>query len=193
MAGETSERSEGAITEWLMPLLFILPAAWVIWRVPGFIMAFGGGTDSMRNRFPEASIIDWLALILLPITFYIGMRTVRRAHAEFDDMSILGTVSLFIGRVTMILVIALVAVMSYEVFLRYVVESPTVWATELSLWIAGFIFLFSGLYAMQQRSHIRIFLLYDMLPRGLQRTCDTISTALIVQPADMMTSSARPA
>ena len=33
---------------------------------------------------------------------------------------------------------------------------------------------------MQQRSHIRIYLLYDMLPKTLQRACDVISTILIV-------------
>ena len=44
----------------------------------------------------------------------------------------------------------------------------------------GFVFILSGFYAMQQRSHIRIFLLYDMLPRNLQRTCDCISTFLII-------------
>ena len=71
--------------------------------------------------------------------------------------------------------------MMYEVVLRYVFEAPTLWANELSLWIAGFIFLCAGLYAMQQRSHIRIFLLYDVCPRWLQRTFDCISTLLIVR------------
>jgi TRAP-type C4-dicarboxylate transport system permease small subunit len=33
---------------------------------------------------------------------------------------------------------------------------------------------------MQQRSHIRIYLLYDVMPRWLQKTCDVVSTALIV-------------
>ncbi len=33
---------------------------------------------------------------------------------------------------------------------------------------------------MQQRSHIRIFLLCDILSRALQRVCDTISTIFIV-------------
>ncbi|NNL72987.1 MAG: TRAP transporter small permease, partial [Silicimonas sp.] len=68
----------------------------------------------------------------------------------------------------------------YEVFVRYVLEDGTYWANELTLWLAGFTFLCAGLYAMQQRSHIRIFLLYDICPRWLQRTFDTISTALIV-------------
>ncbi|MEL6523656.1 MAG: TRAP transporter small permease, partial [Pseudomonadota bacterium] len=83
-------------------------------------------------------------------------------------------------RVTMMLVVVLLCVMLYEVFTRYVLSAGTLWANELSLWLAGFIFLCSGLYAMQQRSHIRIFLLYDVLPRWLQKVCDTISTLLIV-------------
>jgi TRAP-type mannitol/chloroaromatic compound transport system permease small subunit len=33
---------------------------------------------------------------------------------------------------------------------------------------------------MQQRSHIRIFIIYDMAPRWLQRLFDVISTLLIV-------------
>jgi TRAP-type C4-dicarboxylate transport system permease small subunit len=79
----------------------------------------------------------------------------------------------------MLLIVVLVGVMFYEVVVRYVFEQPTLWANELSLWIAGFIFLLAGLYAMQQRSHIRIFLLYDLMPRPLQNICDVISTALI--------------
>lgn len=180
MAVDAENKSTGSFVEWMVPLAFILPAAWVIWRMPGYIMALGGGTDSMQIRYAVAGPVDWLALIVLPFIFWFGVRTVKRAPMEYHDMSPLGRMSTFIGRVTMILVVILVAVMSYEVFMRYVVVAPTVWATELSLWIAGFIFLFSGLYAMQQRSHIRIFLLYDMMPRGLQKACDTLSVILIV-------------
>jgi TRAP-type C4-dicarboxylate transport system permease small subunit len=79
----------------------------------------------------------------------------------------------------MILIISMTLVMLYEVFLRYVVEAPTLWANELTLWIAGYVFLCSGLYAMQQRCHIRIFLLYDIVPRWLQRTFDVISVTLL--------------
>ena len=69
--------------------------------------------------------------------------------------------------------------MLYEVFLRYMIEAPTLWANELTLWIAGYVFLCSGLYAMQQRCHIRIFLLYDIVPRWMQRTFDVISVTLL--------------
>ena len=86
---------------------------------------------------------------------------------------------MFMGRITMMLIILMTCVMLYEVLVRYAFEAPTLWANELTLWIAGFVFLISGLYAMQQRNHIRIFLLYDICPRWLQRTFDTIWTVLI--------------
>lgn len=79
----------------------------------------------------------------------------------------------------MIMIITMTLVMLYEVFLRYAVEAPTLWANELTLWLAGFVFLCSGLYAMQQRCHIRIFLLYDICPRWLQRVFDCISAFMI--------------
>ena len=71
------------------------------------------------------------------------------------------------------------SIMFYEVVMRYVFEEPTLWVNEMSLWLAGMIYLFAGLYAMQQRSHIRIFILYDMVPRWLQRVFDVISTLFI--------------
>ena len=80
----------------------------------------------------------------------------------------------------MLLVVSLVTAMFAEVVLRYVFEAPTLWANELCLWMSGYVFLLSGLYAMQQRNHIRIYLLYDILPRNIQRLCDTISVLLIL-------------
>jgi TRAP-type C4-dicarboxylate transport system permease small subunit len=127
-----------------------------------------------------ADIIDWLALIGIPLTAYVGVRTVRRAGMEFESWKPADRLAVFVGRVTMMLVVVLTCVMLYEVLLRYVFEAPTLWANEMSLWLAGFVFLCSGLYAMQQRSHIRIVLLYDAVPRSVQRIFDSISTLLIV-------------
>ncbi|MDH5411597.1 MAG: TRAP transporter small permease [Alphaproteobacteria bacterium] len=72
-----------------------------------------------------------------------------------------------------------VMIIFYEVVMRYVFVKPTLWVNEMSLWVAGGIYLTAGLYAMQQRSHIRIFLLYDMVPRWLQKTFDIISALCI--------------
>jgi len=87
--------------------------------------------------------------------------------------------SLVWGRISMIAVAAIVFVMFYEVVSRYVFVSPTLWANELSVWLAAIIFLLSGLYAMQQRAHIRIYIIYDMFPTWLRKVSDTISVVLI--------------
>lgn len=170
------------VLEWLVPLGFIASMAWVIWNGPGYIMAFGWGTqlEALAARYPSADMWDWVALIAAPVFLVWGTLTVRRASMEFKDWGVFDRISVFIGRVTMLLIVILVSVMVYEVVMRYAFERPTLWANELSLWTAGFIFVLAGLYAMQQRSHIRIFLLYDLMPRWMQRICDTISTLLIL-------------
>lgn len=186
------------VSEWLVPLLFICCAGWLAWHLPAFTLDFippdqsqvdnlrglhhrNDVTAGMSGPFGgEADWVDYLALIGLPVFLFIGVRTVRRAPMEFESWRAADRVAVFIGRVTMILIVMLTGVMLYEVILRYVFEAPTLWANELSLWLAGFVFLCAGLYAMQQRSHIRIFLIYDICPRWLQHVFDCISTLLIV-------------
>ena len=193
------ERDEsGSLWEWLIPFAFVICAGWAIWHMPAYILDFiPPSNSSLLDQISElhqrkdvtptlsglfggfADPIDWAALILIPIIFVLGVRSVRCAHMEYPQWRPIDRVALFIGRVTMILIISMTSIMLYEVFLRYVFEAPTLWANELTLWIAGYVFLFSGLYAMQQRCHIRIFLLYDAVPRWLQHLFDIISVTLL--------------
>lgn len=188
----------GSLKEWLFPFAFVLCAGWVIWHGPAYILDFfPHENESMLMQITELhqrkdvtpdlgglfggtmDIIDWAALILAPIIFYFGIGTVRHAKMEYEDSSKIDMFAMFVGRITMMLIISMTMIMLYEVFLRYAIEKPTLWANELTLWIAGFVFLLSGLYAMQQRSHIRIFIIYDILPRWAQHICDVISVFLL--------------
>jgi TRAP-type C4-dicarboxylate transport system permease small subunit len=94
-------------------------------------------------------------------------------HGFFDVLSLVFSRMAMIGNVFVVLV------MFYEVIARYAFNAPTLWANELSLWIAGFLFLFAGQYAMQQRSHIRIYVVYDIMPRWMQKASDVLSVLLI--------------
>ena len=189
----------GTPIEWLVPLAFIFCAGWIVWHMPAFTLDFFPPTDAsqfdklsalfQRNDVTPglgglfggfADIVDWLAALGVLVFGYLGVRTVQRAGMEFESWRAADRLAVFIGRVTMMLIVLLTSVMLYEVILRYVFEAPTLWANELSLWLAGFVFLCAGLYAMQQRSHIRIVLLYDAVPRWLQRIFDCVSTLLIV-------------
>jgi TRAP-type C4-dicarboxylate transport system permease small subunit len=99
---------------------------------------------------------------------------------EHEKTSWIDWVSIGISRVAMFIVAFIVAIMFYEVVMRYVFEKPTLWVNEMSLWAAGAVYLLAGLYVMQQRGHIRIFILYDMVPRWAQRLFDLLSTLFIV-------------
>lgn len=85
-----------------------------------------------------------------------------------------------ISRVAMFFTAIIVAIMMYEVFMRYILEKPTIWVNEMSLWMGGWVYLTAGLYAMQQRSHIRITILYDAVPLWLRRGFDVIAVLFIV-------------
>lgn len=192
------EAETGGWLEWIIPLAFIVCMGWVIWHMPSFILDFlppaneslYGQIEALQARkdvtpnLPaifggHIDIIDFVTLVSLPILFVIGMRTIKVATMEFQTWRAIDRVAIFIGRVTMMLVLLMTMVMMYEVFLRYALEKPTLWANELTLWIAGFVFLCSGFYAMQQRSHIRIFILYEVMPRWAQKVCDTASVFFI--------------
>ena len=179
-------RASSASRELLWPLVFLFSAGYLAWFTPRLIVMSGAASDAMVLRFPSAGLLEFLAVAGFILSVVMGTLTIRPTMQEGTNAGILDRLSLFFGRVTMLLIVALVLVMFYEVVARYVFEKPTLWANELSLWMAGGIFLFSGLYAMQQRSHIRIYLLYDMMPRNVQRLCDTFSTLLIAGFAFIM-------
>ena len=168
------------LPQWLVPFLFIACGSWIVWHGATYIMVFGGYTDALAARYRQIMMLDYLILVAMPILGVLGVLGVKRAPMEIDEYPAIDRIAMFIGRVTMLLIAIVVCVMMYEVILRYVFERPTLWANEMSLWLAGFVFILAGFYAMQQRSHIRIYLLYDMFPRAVQRICDTVSTVLIV-------------
>lgn len=197
MSSAVKEES-GSFIEWFLPFAFVICTGWAIWHIPAYILDFiPPASESLRDQMSNlhlrkdvtpnigglfggyADPIDWAALILIPIIFFFGCRTVKVASMEFQNWRTIDRVALFVGRITMILIISMTGIMLYEVLLRYAFNAPTLWANELTLWIAGFVFLLSGFYAMQQRCHIRIFLLYDVVPRWLQHLFDIISVALI--------------
>lgn len=151
-----------------------------LWLIFGNIFF---GTDIGLKQFlspietPSVSITmiaGSIALFFACIYFSDTRGAIENEPSGFFDI-----ISLVCARLSMIATVVVVFVMFYEVVSRYVFVKPTLWANELSLWIAGFVFLLAGLYAMQQRSHIRIYIIYDMFPRWLQKLSDVASVALI--------------
>ena len=88
--------------------------------------------------------------------------------------------SLLVARAVMAIICVIVAVMIWEVVVRYVFEKPTLWANELSLWLAGAVYLLAGLYAMRERAHIRVTIFYDSASRNWRRAMDGFAALVLV-------------
>ena len=173
-------QASATLRDSVWPIGFLACLGYTVWYFPRFIVAAGLANDNLRSSYTAAGPVDYLAFAGMVAFLVVGVAQVRALSGEIPAANLMDRISLFLARVTMLLVALLVAVMFYEVVSRYVFERPTIWANELSLWMAGLVFLIAGLYSMQQRAHISIFLLYDRFPRTVQRVCDTISTVLIV-------------
>lgn len=98
---------------------------------------------------------------------------------EHDRTGPLDLLTWCFSRIAMWAPFFIVLIILYEVIMRYFFASATLWVNEMSLWIAGGIYLSGGLYSMQQRSHIRIFIIYDVVPLWMRRLFDVLSTLCV--------------
>jgi TRAP-type mannitol/chloroaromatic compound transport system permease small subunit len=63
-------------------------------------------------------------------------------------------------------VMAVILSIVFEVFMRYVVNSPTVWSYEVSIFLGGSLYALGYSYAERHRSHVRVDVFYiHMSPR----------------------------
>ena len=141
-----------------------------------------GGEIGMNEMLrPEGRVVVYATLISLFVAIPMAgiYLSDMKGSIETDRTGPFDILSLVLSRIAMIGTVMIVMVMFYEVVARYLFEAPTLWANELSLWMASFLFLLAGLYAMQQRSHIRIYIIYDLMPRWMRKLADVISLVLI--------------
>jgi TRAP-type mannitol/chloroaromatic compound transport system permease small subunit len=71
-----------------------------------------------------------------------------------------------------------VAVTVYDVICDVVFRAPTVWVYDAVTTLIAVAFLIGGSYAMQRREHIRITVVYDLMPARVQAGFDVINMLL---------------
>lgn len=64
------------------------------------------------------------------------------------------------GKAASFMMPLIAAIVAFEVFSRYFLGAPTIWAYDLSLFMFGYMAALGGAYAQQQRSHINVDILY---------------------------------
>lgn len=115
-----------------------------------------------------------------------GVRDWIIARPDNRKVTIVDRFVSIVSRLAMLLTAVIVLITFYEVVMRYMFFSPTLWVNELALWLGSVVFLVSGMYAMQRRSHIRITAVYDIAPRRVQLAFDVIAALVVVAYAGMM-------
>ena len=80
--------------------------------------------------------------------------------------------SIWVGRAFGWCILILTLSVSYEVFMRYVLNSPTVWAFDMMVQMYGALFLMAGPYALAQDTHVRGDVLYRLFPVWWQARLD---------------------
>ncbi|UWR21980.1 TRAP transporter small permease subunit [Sulfitobacter sp. S190] len=86
-----------------------------------------------------------------------------------------GAMGRIIDRLGIVFAIGLLvaaAILVVEIFLRYVLNAPTVWAHETVIFLTASAFVYGGLYAVARNAHIRVVLIYDFLSPRLRRLFD---------------------
>lgn len=81
------------------------------------------------------------------------------------------------GGAAALLVIPLVVATCREVFARYVLSAPTIWAFELGYAQMGVHFILGGALMLKRQSHVRIDLIYARLTPRRRALIDLTSTA----------------
>ena len=92
------------------------------------------------------------------------------------------SLSIWIGRAFGWCIIILTLSVSYEVFVRYVLNAPTVWVFDMMVQMYGALFLMAGPYALAQDSHVRGDVLYRLFPVRWQARIDFVLYLLFFFP-----------
>jgi TRAP-type mannitol/chloroaromatic compound transport system permease small subunit len=91
-------------------------------------------------------------------------------------------VSTFVGHAFSFFIIALTLHVTWEVFRRYVLDSPRAWAFDAMIMFYGTLFMMAGAYALAKNGHVRGDVLYGFFRPRTQATLDLILYVVFFLP-----------
>ena len=71
----------------------------------------------------------------------------------------------WVGRIVSYFVLAIIAIIIYEVVMRYVLVKSQVWVPEISSFLFGALFILGGGYVFLHKNHVRLDVLYGRFLR----------------------------
>ena len=93
--------------------------------------------------------------------------------------------SIWIGRAFGWCILILTLSVAYEVFVRYVLNAPTVWVFDMMVQMYGALFLMAGPYALAQDTHVRADVIYRLVSVRWQARLDLLLYIVFFFPGMM--------
>ena len=86
------------------------------------------------------------------------------------------------GDISSMLIFPLLGVVIYEVFMRYVFNSPTVWGFEVTAFLYGLHYMFGMAYTDVHEGHVKVDIFTAKLPPKGQAIMGIITTSIFFLP-----------
>jgi len=97
-------------------------------------------------------------------------------------LRIIDSVSYHTGDYLKYFCFALVAIVVYDVILRYVFDAATAWAYDIAVMLGGTMYILSWAYTHLRKAHIRVDIIYTNLPPRGRALIDVIGTIVLALP-----------
>ena len=98
-------------------------------------------------------------------------------------LRIIDSISIGSGKLFAWLIFPMVGSLVYEVVARYLFDSPTLWAYDMTFMLYGTFFMMGAAYTLQQKGHIRTDAFYGAWSVKRQGWVDTVCYLLFFFPA----------
>ncbi len=99
------------------------------------------------------------------------------AFIDFAD-----SLSAWVGKAFGWCIMVLTFATCYEVFVRYLLNSPTAWAFDMSVQMYGALFMMAGAYTLSRNGHVRGDVIHRLLPVKAQAGIDLVLYFLFLMP-----------
>jgi len=83
------------------------------------------------------------------------------------------------GEISSLLILPLLVIIIYEVFMRYVINRPTVWGFEVTTFLYGIHYMLGLAYTERYNGHVQVDIFVTRLPPKIQ-ACVQIFTYLVL-------------
>ena len=83
-----------------------------------------------------------------------------------------------VGRIVSYLCLLMMAVLMWEIVLRYFFNNPTIWAHETSALLYGTYFVLGGAYVLRHRAHVTMDIIYNRFSVRRRAILDLVGSSL---------------